>query len=436
MATPAVAFVAVMSLPVVAAAGGPTGTVSTVAEGPGPQMQPALAEDGAGALHLVYFDAAAPQGIARHRRFTSTDGRWTAPVALAETWGSLQIAAKPSGFYAAWGAATGVFVQSFDDKGAREWPADVPVMSDAWRPGRNVAAVVSSSRGVYVLTSTESVCSLTLIGSDGVAQAPHTLGAGHCAAAGDGQGGLLVVMTRADGPGNDVVTVSRTGPDGASLWGEGGLRLTDVNAFGAKVFPMVAVGTAGALVWWTDRRSTQSRRFGQLLSVDGKPQWTRNGVDLTPAGAPLTGTIAVGVDGVFVVYGESVDTVRKIGRDGVAVYDRAQYGRHWPTVTLLLDGDVGWALSRGTTACLEIEQFSLATGVSRGAPQSFGACDTGRQGVVVAARPRATSMFVRPRTVVVYEDGKTLGETDLKAWVEAQTMTTPAPKKRLDKPPL
>lgn len=127
----------------------------------------------------------------------------------------------------------------------------------------------------------------------------------------DGAGGAILVWTDLRNLSHRDLWAQRLDASGTKLWATNGVQVT--GAANDQMQPRVAAdGSGGALVCWTDKRSTTSTDvYAQRLSPAGALLWTNSGFTLH--GVPVANTagfqygriVADGTGGAFVAWSDS-----------------------------------------------------------------------------------------------------------------------------------
>ena len=113
---------------------------------------------------------------------------------------------------------------------------------------------------------------------------------GYTAQVSDGSGGSIIAWVdgRSDAAGD--VYIQRVNAWGVPQWTANGVALC--NVIGEQNWPtIVSDGAGGAIVAWMDFRNTLNfDTYVQRVNGAGSPQWTANGVGLTPMSPAISNT--------------------------------------------------------------------------------------------------------------------------------------------------
>jgi hypothetical protein len=108
----------------------------------------------------------------------------------------------------------------------------------------------------------------------------------------DGLGGALIAWEDSRSDTTVDIYAQRVGPDGAVLWGSGGIRLCD--ATGYESLPSIAAdGGGGAILIWQDQRSLGDDVYAQRVSATGLRMWPATGVAISIAPDSQLGPVLV-----------------------------------------------------------------------------------------------------------------------------------------------
>ncbi len=197
-----------------------------------------------------------------------------------------------------------IYAQRIDSNGVRQWQANgVPVSTACW-PGGSCA----NQKQKPQITS-------------------------------DGAGGAIIAWYEMRDGFHFSVWAQRVSANGTPLWTLDGMPVV-TGTFNADFPKIISDGSGGAIVIWQDARNSNYRIYAQRLNASGAPQWTVNGIEVSPAiaqrglsghvliGDGAGGTIIAWVDGrVFNdanIYAQRLNTAGQIQwqADGVPIVTR------------------------------------------------------------------------------------------------------------------
>lgn len=118
----------------------------------------------------------------------------------------------------------------------------------------------------------------------------------------DGSGGAFVVWTET----GSYIYAQHIGPTGTPLWGARGIPVCVV-AGPERQCRLHPDGSGGIIVLWVDSRLSYSnyKIYGQRIDAAGVPQWTTNGIPLTPETYyPAWDATADGAGGVILAWSD------------------------------------------------------------------------------------------------------------------------------------
>jgi hypothetical protein len=118
----------------------------------------------------------------------------------------------------------------------------------------------------------------------------------------DGSGGAIVTWSDFRGAAFDIYA-QRVDSTGAPKWTANGVAICTATNFQSNP-AIVSDGAGGAIIFWEDARSGIDRIYGQRVNSSGAPQWTANGVALTnsPAGQAYPIAVSNGAGGAIVAW--------------------------------------------------------------------------------------------------------------------------------------
>jgi hypothetical protein len=230
----------------------------------------------------------------------------------------------------------GIAIQRLDDSGTRQWgstgvvlAANPPSPPGAPRPqicgddqgGAFVAwkDVRNDAGDVYVARVDASGTPLWITGGVGLCtavgeQIPSAIIA-------DGSGGAIVLWTDKR-TGNRHVYVGRVNANGLPLWSPNGAAICTVpddpgpHWVGIRGPQLVSDGAGGAICVWEDIRTANDRAYAQRINGSGMVLWTPNGVPLAPAGVSQQikcGIVTDGAGGAIVAWDGAVQRITALG---------------------------------------------------------------------------------------------------------------------------
>ena len=124
----------------------------------------------------------------------------------------------------------------------------------------------------------------------------------------DGSGGVILVWSDFRASNADVYA-QRLDADGNPLWTTDGVALCTAGGNQTINFrgPLASDGAGGAIVAWTDFRTLTARIYAQRIDAAGTPLWAADGVEVsTSAGGPQVDvvTISDGTGGAMMVWSD------------------------------------------------------------------------------------------------------------------------------------
>ena len=214
----------------------------------GTQVSPVVVADGSGGVIITWQDqrSGAYDIYAQH---VSGGGvpLWTAdgvPVCAAtgDQKSPIAFADEVGGVIAVWEDGRGVggiYAQRLDGSGMAQWVLDGVAVSSTFQPG-NLGAVL------------------------------------------DGSGGIIIAWDDLGHSGREDLYAQRLSAGGVPLWTAGGVAVCTA-AYYQRSPVLVAEGSGGAFIAWTDYRSDRwDAVYAQRVDGAGVPQWTTNGVPVCP----------------------------------------------------------------------------------------------------------------------------------------------------------
>ncbi len=268
-----------------------------------------LVSDGAGGAILAWMDRRASSDDIFAQRLDATGApQWAADgIALcndpAEQSSPALVADGAGGAIAAWSDARGggtVYGQRVDASGIAQWSANGNLLASLTDGYARVDAVSDGAGGAVVSATSSRIDLLTfrMAGERLVVQRTNAAGAPQW-----GDSGTVVcdlvkpvqfpVLAPASGGGAIVAwSDGRSGPfdiraqrlDGAGVaqWAAGGAVVCGAPGW-QMMSGMVADGSGGAVLTWTDARGGVADVYAQRLGSTGAAQWTANGVAVCAA---------------------------------------------------------------------------------------------------------------------------------------------------------
>ena len=286
--------------------------------GPGDQVTPAVAPDGAGGVIVVWSDSkGADYDIVAQRLNANGRPLWAAGgVALCTSLGDQSRPAIVSdgqgGAIVCWqdarSGAFDVYAQRVDAQGHTLWDADGVPLCTAARDQFTPAIATDGSGGAIVAWQDARVSDAQ---RDVYAQRVDITGTlrwtlngvpfgsarvGRPSIASDGQGGAYVAWEDSVSVLESEVQAQRVDAAGVAQWTLGGVALTAVS--GIQTAPAVVSSGSGATVVWEDHRTSIAGVYAQRVSPGGSVLWTGNGIALSSgAGDALNPVLAPGGSG-------------------------------------------------------------------------------------------------------------------------------------------
>jgi len=302
----------------------------------GPQVDPAIAADGAGGAIVAWQDARHSLGIGSdadiYAQRVDANGltRWAFNGVGVCTAAKHQIAPAivadgAGGAIILWSDARGggplvTYAQHVSAGGVPMWSPDGIIVCRAFGGQMNLAAVSDGAGGAIVAWQDGRAAS----GSGFDIYAQRIDGAGMlrwaingvplCTAAAtqtkpaiasDGAGGAIVAWEDSRSAATNVYA-QRVDANGARLWPMDGVAVC-ASPRGGLGFPTVAAdGVGGAIIAWEDHRGTSADVYAQRIGASGAIQWADNGVALcAAAGDQIQPAMASDDSGGVIVVWES-----------------------------------------------------------------------------------------------------------------------------------
>lgn len=108
--------------------------------------------------------------------------------------------------------------------------------------------------------------------------------------ASDGAGGMIVAWVDGRSGATFDIYAQRISASGVPLWTTDGVPV--VTGPGDQTYPtIISDGAGGAIIAWTDTRSSSQDIFAQRLNGSGTPLWTANGIVVCAASGTQGGTV-------------------------------------------------------------------------------------------------------------------------------------------------
>ncbi|MBN2054518.1 FG-GAP repeat protein, partial [bacterium] len=156
------------------------------------------------------------------------------------------------------------------------------------------------------------------------------------------------------------IFAQRFDENGTRMWGDEGLCIcqADSDQYCPKLSPN---GSGGAIICWQDERDGNHHIYAQHVSIDGIPQWTTNGIRVSPVGVDYYFSCCFnepdGMGGIYVVFsGEPASYCQHVNSDGTLSWDppvQLSQVTNYAGAKLAPDGTGGvlltWIDERGST---------------------------------------------------------------------------------------
>ena len=327
-----------------------------VATLPDRQTNPRACPDGMGGAIIVYDEDYGLAGSISAQRVSASGNILWAPDGVAVCWApglqynAVAVSDGAGGVIAAWqderSGNIDIYVQRLSPTGASLWPmSGVALCTDA-QDQENPCIVSDGAGGAIVVwrdfrsgnydvyAQRVSAFGIPQWTANGVALCTAAGSQASIAIASDGAGGAIVAWADFRSGNYDIYT-QRVDLEGHVEWTANGVAICTAADYQTQ--PAIAIdGTGGAIIAWTDRRSTISNIYAQRVSESGTVRWAANGIPLyaTADQQSMPQIASDGAGGAIIAWGET--------RKGVGIYAQRvnQSGtRLW--------SDGGYALAEG-----------------------------------------------------------------------------------------
>lgn len=140
--------------------------------------------------------------------------------------------------------------------------------------------------------------------ADGVAAAPVSGIQYYPQLAGDGQGGAVIGWQDNRLGADYDIYCQRISKTGQVLWGSGGAPVC--LATGHQYNPQIVSQNGTALITWQDRRQPDFNIYAQCMELDGRADWTTNGIPITTASQDqfMPQMVSDGVQGAIIAWSD------------------------------------------------------------------------------------------------------------------------------------
>jgi hypothetical protein len=293
----------------------------------GDQTTPVLLEDGVGGAFVIWVDGRGGDNQIYAQRISAAGAAlWTAggvalTAAAGTRWGPVITTDGASGAIVTWydhrsGTSDDIYAQRISPAGAALWTTNGVVLCDAPANQASPVIVHDGTGGAVVAWSDYRSGDVNLyaqrISAEGVTQwtgngvlfcgAPGSQG--YPTIATDDAHGAIVAWSDARSSGWDIYA-QRLDAGGTLHWADNGVALCV--ASGSQGMPKVLPdGAGGAIVAWHDSRVAGSDIYAQRISAEGVVHWATDGVALCTASGSQTypAIVADGVGGIIAAWAD------------------------------------------------------------------------------------------------------------------------------------